>query len=151
MKATDLLREEHKGAMAILNGMVEAQSIEKKSELFSQLKVGLPAHAGIEEEIFYPGLVSALGEAGSKLLKQDSARHDNVKRLFGELLGMKVGEGKFDDVVRELRDAVDVHAQEEDSDWFSTADQLLSSEENEALGGKLLSRREELFRQLSQA
>lgn len=151
MKATDLLRDEHKGAMAILNGMVEAQSIEKKSELFGQLKVGLPAHAGIEEEIFYPGLVSLLGDAGADLLKQDSARHDNVKRLFGALLGMKVGEGKFDEVVRELRDAVDVHAQEEDNDWFSTADKRLSPEDNEALGSKLLARREELFRQLTQA
>ena len=148
MKATDLLREEHKGALAILNGMVNATSAERKSELFSQLKVGLPAHAGIEEEVFYPALVSALGESGAALLKHDNDRHDNVKRLFGALLGMTIGQGKFDETVRELRDAVDVHAQEEDSNWFDTVDRHLSQADNEALGKKLLTRREELFRQL---
>ena len=97
----DLLDADHKQVKAMfkefeeLTGSKAKFAMSRKPELAHEICQALKVHTAIEEEIFYPGLVSALGEAGSKLLKQDSARHDNVKRLFGELLGMKVGEGRY--------------------------------------------------------
>ncbi len=96
----------------------------------------LTVHASIEEEIFYPRVRRA-GEEEKDEVLEGIEEHKLIKELVAELEGMSAGEETFDAKVKVLKEQVEHHVEEEESELFPHAQKALKEEELVRLGQQL--------------
>lgn len=151
MDATKLLTEDHekvRKALAELAGTTERDA-DKRDELLGEIALDLEVHTQIEEEIFYPAFRQAgEGEENDKLYFESLEEHRAVGELvLPDLQNTPTSSEKFGGRAKVLKDLVDHHAEEEESEMFKRARKILSKDELEQLGEQLASRKEELIRE----
>jgi hemerythrin superfamily protein len=78
----------------------------------------LTVHAQIEEEIFYPAVREAVGDA---LMDEALAEHAEAKELIARIQGMKSASESYDATVKKLGKAIDQHVMEEREQIFLKA------------------------------
>src|SRR5690606_22240641 len=61
MKATDLLKHQHREIRDLFERLERAKDDESKSELFEELATNLVAHDAIERRVFYPACEERMG------------------------------------------------------------------------------------------
>lgn len=131
MKATDIIRKDHRAAEALFETFKDAED-EESTELEERLFAALDAHEKMEDEHFYPALEGALeGE-------------DILSELEGEqkLLEMEVAAARMLPVGRRAAlklamPKVLAHAKKEEDELLPKAEEVLGEDELEALGEKM--------------
>lgn len=101
----------------------------------------LAVHAGIEESVFYPALRERFVAKDDSLVLEGLEEHHVVKLLLAELQAMSSDDERFTPKVTVLRELVDHHVEEEESDMFTKARRVFSSAELVALGDELVAAR----------
>jgi hypothetical protein len=104
-------------------------------------------HATLEESIFYPAALDALGNPG--LIERAEQDHAEAGTMFEQLLVMDPSDDLYVASVQQLQDAVELHVQEQEEELFpqvrgSNMDML-------EIGLQMADRRDELFSQLEDA
>lgn len=79
----------------------------------------LTVHAQIEEEIFYPALRKAIGEA--ELLEHAKDEHQEAKNLVAQIEGLGAAGPEMDALVTKLAQVVEHHVKEERDKLFTKA------------------------------
>jgi hemerythrin superfamily protein len=134
--ALKLLKEDHELVSSLFEQLdsVEAgpASDEIREGLFAQLKYELETHASLEERLFYP----ALQDANPDLMEEAFAEHAEVKRILSELSASKISE-RWMDKLRTLKDKVEHHVREEETEVFTLAYEVLNSDDLDALGKQM--------------
>lgn len=133
MKATDLLKKQHK-VVSDLFAQIETTDGKDKLALFDELAANLVAHDGIERKIFYPacekkmGMTELLGEALVEhgVVEFSLARADENRR-----------NKSFDHFVKVLKEMVEHHVKEEEKEFFPKVTKAFDAEALEALGEKM--------------
>ena len=120
--AVDLLDADHKGVKALFikfNGLCDddAPAAEKQA-VAQKICKDLTVHAQIEEEIFYPQVREAVGDA---LMDEASQEHAQAKEAIAEIQAMDAGDEGYDDKVKELGKMIDEHVLEEREQIFLLA------------------------------
>ena len=111
-------------------------------DLFAQLKYEIEAHSTIEERVFYSGLK----RANAKLIDHALGEHVAVKRLLADLskIGAPVG-GNWMTQFKQLKDCVNGHVKEEESEVFSLARKTWNDEQLVKLGAEFEKGKQELI------
>ena len=145
--AIELLTEEHTRVKSIFRQFENVKegggSKEKKAALVREACDALTIHALIEEEIFYPAVRRATGDADT--MDEADVEHDCAKDLIAQLRGMGPDDDHFDAKFIVLAEMVRHHIKEEESVMFPEARN--SSVNLDALGRRMFLRRQELERE----
>lgn len=140
MNAIELLIEQHDEVEDLFDQIEEAEDDEEKVTLVQMLADNLAAHATIEEKIFYPAAYGE-GEKTDDLLREAVEEHLAVKRLIADLLDMGPSDENFDAKVKVLKEQVEHHVEEEETELFARVRKVLDKDELVRLGEEM----EELF------
>jgi hemerythrin superfamily protein len=128
MNITDLLREDHRLAenlIAQLEGGAD-------HETFGKLKNALTIHTQIEEDIFYPALEEF--DETEDLIDEAYEEHNDVDALLEEMGATEIPSDDFEDLLVQLKDAINHHVEEEENQIFPLSERLLGENTLEEMG-----------------
>ncbi|MES2150150.1 MAG: hemerythrin domain-containing protein [Pseudomonadota bacterium] len=117
----------------------------RKAELIDDLCYELTIHGMLDEELFYPALRAVIDN--DELLDDAEQEHAGIRELVSQLEVMYPGDEHFRTTVAVLTEEVEHHLAMEERELFEAA--RLAGIDLEALGARLLARREELDGDLS--
>jgi hemerythrin-like domain-containing protein len=118
----------------------EYDQFDLKSELVEQICFELTVHTLLEEEIFYPALLEATGNAA--LLERAGADHADAKELISQLEGMEPTDQQYDGTVVQLANEIERHISFEERDMFRQARSC--GLDLASVGRKIIERKEEI-------
>lgn len=137
MNVFTLLKTDHKKVAGILekiDGTTE-RGVKTRDDLFTQLKSELDAHTHIEETIFYPELEKA--DETHDITLEAFEEHRLVKQLLTELEKMDKGDEQWTARFTVLKENIEHHVEEEETDMFPKAKKVLGDERAEELGTRM--------------
>ncbi len=107
-----------------------------------QICAMLTAHASVEEELFYPAVRDAAGDA-TQTMDEAQVEHASLKALIAQLQSMEPNEALYDAKVKVLGEYVDHHVKEEEGEIFPAARK--AGIDLQRLGVQVAARKEELL------
>jgi len=126
------LEKDHKKIGSLLNKLTaKALKKEKRGELFLELQDELTLHAEMEEKIMYP-ILERLSRTHT-IVQEAFEEHHVVKHLLNELTLMPFDTEEWMAKLTVLKENIEHHVEEEESDMFKKARTALSASEKEAL------------------
>jgi hemerythrin-like domain-containing protein len=134
MKATDLLKTQHREVEELFRQLEEAEDESARTALRLELANNLAAHASIEEEIMYPVVMEALGPDGR--IREGFEEHALAEFALYRLMQVSPMDETFSAKVAALKDLVTHHIEEEESEILPKAESELG-ERLEMLGERL--------------
>ena len=136
-----MLERDHvkvKGLLARLDATTP-RAVVTRRELFSRIKTELTVHETIEEEIFYPALKSH--PRAKAIVLEGIEEHNVVDNLLGELSAIAPSQEVWGPKATVMRENIEHHIEEEESDMFPKARGIFDHAELEALGKEMAARR----------
>ncbi len=137
MNAIDLLKADHAKVKDILSQLSDSteRALKKRVELLGKLEMEISIHTRLEEEILYP----AFKEAGSKeqdiMYFEAKEEHRTVDSLvLPDLKLTDPGTPEFSGRVKVVKELLEHHIEEEETEMFPQAKKLLGKEKLEELG-----------------
>lgn len=137
-----LLKQDHR----LISSLFEQLDTFSKSKdpiaegLFAQLKLGLEAHARVEEATFYP----ALNKEDAFLVTKAITAHANIRRMLAELAAIPMDDQGWAAKLSTLKQAVQNHVEEEESKMFKLARRTLSNLQLREMGLVVLREKKDL-------
>jgi DUF438 domain-containing protein len=113
---------------------------DEKLELVQQICTELTIHTQLEEEIFYPAAIEAIGQLD--IMDEALVEHGKAKEQIDQLVSMAPEDDYYDAEVNVLRDMVEHHIQEEEGKMFPRLKK--SSMDLASLGEQISQRKQEL-------
>ena len=154
MNAIDLLKADHQKVKAILAQLSESteRATKKRVELLDKLEMEISIHTKLEEEILYP----AFKEAGAKeqdiMYFEAKEEHRTVDSLvLPDLKQTDPGTPEFSGRVKVVKELLEHHIEEEETEMFKDAKKLLDKAQLQELGERLQARKLQLLKQLKAA
>ena len=133
MNVFDILKEDHKKVAGIFEKLepTTERAVKTREELFARLKTELDVHARVEEKALYPVLEQI--EKTHDITLEAIEEHRVVKHLLAELDNMAKDNEQWIAKLTVLKENVEHHVEEEESDMFKKAQSALSKEQIEEL------------------
>jgi hemerythrin superfamily protein len=150
MKATDLLKKQHKEVKALFKKVEGTENARQRRQLLNEISQSLEGHTLIEEEIFYPAVRGLETEKAEEMVLEAYEEHHVVKLVLAELPRVNPEDERFEAKMTVLSELVEHHADEEEKEMFKTA-QKLGKAELESLGAQMQERFEAFRRKASEA
>lgn len=148
MDAIQLLKQDHEKVKGLLSQLGDTTSRAEKTraQLLEKIAKELEVHTTIEEEIFYPAFREAAKNAEDREMFFEAVEehHAAGDLVLPDLLDTEPGSDQFGGRAKVLKELVEHHAEEEESDMFKRARQLLSREQLKDLGMRMEQRKREL-------
>lgn len=141
MNAVELLESQHREVEKLFSRIESAKGSSEKQKLFDTIADKLAVHAAIEEHQFYPMVKAKRTE---DILLESLEEHVGIKRVIADLLRTSPGDDTFDAKVKVLKEQVEHHVEEEESDLFPKVRKLLDASQLEALGQEMSAEQAEL-------
>lgn len=134
MNAIKLLKQQHREVEALFKQLEKAKSARPRMKAFEQIADKLAVHATIEEKQFYPSVKRRTTE---EILLEAVEEHLGVKRVIADMLELEADDPIFEAKAKVLKDLVEHHAEEEESEMFPRARKLMNRERLMELGEEL--------------
>jgi iron-sulfur cluster repair protein YtfE (RIC family) len=138
MKATTLLERQHRNLQQLCEA-VERGSASVRESLLPQLAGDLMAHLAVEDELFYPTILEVFGEEGWTGLRRVRQRHEHAAESIEQALEASVAGEAFERAITELRDVIELHAQEEEETLFPRVERELEANASRELARAMMS------------
>lgn len=154
MDAIALLKQDHALVKELLTALAETstRAVKKRTDLLQQIAVNLKAHTTIEEEIFYPAFKKAGEKHEAKMYFEALEEHRAAEDLvLPDLLQTDPATDQFSGRAKVLKELIEHHIDEEETEMFKDAKKLLSKEQLTDLGTAMSTRKEELLAELAGA
>jgi len=138
--AIALLKEDHEKVRELLGELEETTSkaTSRRQTLLKSIEQELKIHTKIEEEIFYPAFRDASSKEDDKKLYYEALEeHHVVDMVLPEIRRIDAGSDEFAAKAKVLKDLVEHHAEEEETEMFPRARKLMDREELLHLGQQL--------------
>ena len=143
--AIALLKADHRKVEDLFEKFEKAKDADRKKALAEQICLELSIHAMIEEEIFYP---SCKGKVEDDLMGEAYVEHDGAKVMISELMAGSPDDEFYDAKMSVLTEEIKHHVKEEEKPGEGVFAQARQADmDMEALGDKLLARKEQLMKQ----
>jgi hypothetical protein len=136
MKATTLLERQHRNLQQLCEA-VERGSASIRASLLPQLAGDLVAHIAVEEQVFYPAACAALNEEG--WLRSGRSWHSRARQSLDRALDSAIDGDEFERAIGELREAVELHAEESEEMLFPRLERALDAGAMRELGVSMMS------------
>jgi hemerythrin superfamily protein len=134
--AIEMLKAQHREVETLFKkfeGLGESATKTKQST-FDQIADALAMHATIEERHFYPAVKAKRTE---DILLEALEEHLGIKRVIADLLKIDASDDTFDAKVKVLKEQVEHHVEEEESDLFPKVKKVLDKDELTELGATM--------------
>ncbi len=123
------LKKEHKEVQEIFEKLEKKKG--NKEELFKKLKKEFLPHLIAEEKVFYPALLEKEGAREDTL--ESYEEHHVASRVFKELEEMSQDDERWQAKLKVLKEIVDHHIKEEETNLFKVAEKELKKDEFPAI------------------
>jgi len=150
MKATDLLKKQHKEVKAFFKKIESTENTRERRRLMSEIVTALEGHTVIEEEMFYPAVRGLETQKAEEMVMEAFEEHHVVKLVLAELPQLDPDDERFEAKMTVLSELVEHHADEEEKEMFKLANKL-GKDELEALGEQMEQRFEAVVSQKRRA
>jgi hemerythrin-like domain-containing protein len=146
--AIALLKEDHQKVRKLLKRLekVAGEDARQGEDLLRQLESEIKVHSQIEEEIFYPAFRDAVRgkEEALKLYFEATEEHHVVDMVMPEAKEERAGTPEFAAKAKVLKDLIEHHAEEEETEMFPKARKAIGTTALRELGSRLARRKQEL-------
>ena len=130
MTAIEMLKKQHREVAAMFDKLEAAKSAGQRRQIFDAIADAMAVHATIEERHFYPAVKN---KATEDLLQEAVEEHLEVKRAIAELLQLDAGDKSFEAQAMMLKDEIEQHVEEEESELFPQVEEMFDEEALETL------------------
>jgi hemerythrin-like domain-containing protein len=143
MNAIEMLKQQHREVEELFEELEGAGENAKKTKerLFKQIADAMAIHSEIEEKLFYP---EAKTDDTEELLREAVEEHLSVKRVIADLMESGPEDDQFDARCKVLKEQIEHHVEEEESELFPKVQKACSKEELEDLGSRMQQMAEQL-------
>ncbi len=133
--ATALLMAQHREVERIFGQIERAgeRAFATKRKLLKGLSEKLAFHMKLEEDIFYPAAKKVADDA----ILEATDEHNKIKQLLRKLSGIERGDETFSAKIEALKELIEHHIMEEETELFPECDKLIAKEELAALAEKM--------------
>lgn len=145
--AIAVLKEDHDRVRELLGQLEETteRGATRRETLLAKIEQELKVHTRIEEEIFYPAFREAARKQDDRELYYEAIEeHHVVDLVLPEIKETETDSDEFGAKAKVLKDLVEHHAEEEESEMFPRARKLMDREELMRLGSELSHAKEAL-------
>jgi len=134
--AIEMLKEQHREVETLFKTFEELgeNAAKRKQAVFEKIADALAMHATIEEKHFYPAVKAKRTE---DILLEALEEHLGIKRVIADLLKIDSSDETFDAKVKVLKEQVEHHVEEEESDLFPKAKKVLGKPELTAIAATM--------------
>jgi hemerythrin superfamily protein len=129
-----ILLEQHADVKDLFSD-IEGASGAKRTTLFEQLVAMLKAHETAEEAVVRPVAAQTAGEDEAEARNAEEAEADAT---VAALLELDVDSAEFNTQFAAFKEAVDAHAEAEETEEFSTLQSVLDADKLQELGQEFL-------------
>jgi hemerythrin superfamily protein len=136
MKATDLLKKQHRQVEKLFKQAEKAQSRQRR-QLMDQIVEQLKLHTKIEEEIFYPAVRELGTSKAEEMIDEAFEEHHVVDLVLAELPKVDPEDERFEAKMTVLSELVQHHVEEEEGELFPMAEKKLGAERIKELGQQM--------------
>ncbi|VVP67067.1 DNA nickase [Pseudomonas fluorescens] len=140
MNAIDILKADHERVKAILTQLEDSteRAVKKRTELLAKLEMEISIHTKLEEEILYPAYKKAGGKEQEKMYYEAKEEHRTVDSLvLPDLKGTDPGSVEFSGRAKVVKELLEHHIEEEETEMFPEARKLLGKAALDELGKQM--------------
>ena len=130
MDPIQLLVSEHRHMEKLLAEIMGADAAER-ARLFPEAADALTAHVTVEEKHFYPAVRARRTE---DILLESLEEHLSLKRVLADMLQLDVESPQWEPKLHVLKEQLEHHHKEEETNLFPKVEKMFSREELDALG-----------------
>ena len=130
MKATDLLKKQHREVKALFRRAKKAEPAERRA-ILDEIAEQLAHHMEIEEEMFYPAVRAIGTKKADEIVPEAYEEHHVVKLVLNELPNVDPEDERFEAKMTVLKELVEHHADEEEEEMFKLAEKIESGEQKQ--------------------
>ena len=154
MNAIDLLKADHERVKGILTQLSESteRGVKKRGELLAKLEMEIAIHTRLEEEVLYPAYKKAGGKEQDVMYYEAKEEHRTVDSLV--LPDLKVTDPstpEFAGRVKVVKELLEHHIEEEETEMFPQAKKLLGKATLEELGAQMETLKAQYKKEMSAA
>ncbi|PJK29917.1 hemerythrin domain-containing protein [Minwuia thermotolerans] len=137
----DILKEDHRRVQGVIDDILATTENSEKTreELFEKIKTDLELHTSFEEEVFYPEARKATGM--DEEIRDDLKEHKEADQMLDKLSAMSVTSDRWMKELRNLKDALEHHIEDEQGELFPATEKAISEERLQEMGRSYLARR----------
>lgn len=146
--AISLLKNDHKEVRGLLDELVNAaeEGGSEAERLLQQIESEIQAHTTIEEEIFYPAFKDALeAEEDEHIYYEALEEHHVVDMVMPDVKNTATDAEQFAAKCKVLKDLIEHHADEEETEMLPKAQKLIDKDELHSLGERMMERKQEIL------
>jgi hemerythrin-like domain-containing protein len=145
--AITMLKSDHATVKRLLRELSETseRALKQRETLVSQIERELKTHAQLEEEVFYPAFKAAARNTDAEDLYFEAAEEHHVADMV--LPSLKAANPKsheFKAKAKVLKDLIEHHIKEEETQMFAVARQLFDEDQLRELGDLMQARRDSI-------
>ena len=140
MNAIDLLIQDHEKIKKLLEQISSTteRAAKTRVDVLAQIEAELLSHTQIEEKIFYPAYRDASDKEGVRMFHEAVEEHRAVSELvLPDLLKTQPDTVQFSGRMKVLKELLEHHIEEEESEMFPEARELLKDDELTRLGKEM--------------
>lgn len=141
MDAIELLKNQHEEVKQLFAELENTEDAEERSSIFAELADAFVIHSHLEEQIFYPFVFD---EDTEDELRESVEEHLQAKRIIADMLEMSPDDEQWEAKCTVLKEDIDHHVEEEESELFPMVRKHFTRERMGELGRQLADRQEEL-------
>ena len=128
----DILIREHK----VVADLFQQALRDNSRETLLKIKAEIDPHMAGEEELFYSVLEQK--EELLDLVNHAYEEHDEARSIMSELEGMKEKDKNWTSKIKELKESIEHHVEEEESEVFEEARKVISQKKAEEIAQQYL-------------
>jgi hemerythrin-like domain-containing protein len=143
--AITMLKSDHATVKRLLRELDETgdRAVKQRETLVAQIEREIKMHAQIEEEVFYPAfLTRTKGKDGEELFYEAAEEHHIVDMVLPALKAANPKSKEFAAKAKVLKDLIEHHIKEEETQMFAKARQLFGDEQLRELGDLMQARKD---------
>src|SRR5215510_11403492 len=127
--AISLLTTDHRRVKRLLNALEKTteRAANRRETLLREVETEIKIHSKVEEEIFYPAYEEAARKSDEHLYYEALEEHHLVDLVLPEIKSTDAGSEKFAARAKVLRDLIEHHAEEEETEMFPKARKVISA------------------------
>lgn len=113
----DVLTADHREVSMLIEDILAVGDVDRQRELADIVTAELVRHAVAEEMFVYPVMKAEFAD-GDEVVEHDTEEHDEIEQALKRLEGIPATEQEFIPAVKNLKELIDHHVEDEESEQF---------------------------------
>jgi len=145
--AISILKGDHNRVRQLLRRLEKTtdRATTQRKDLLSEIENEIKVHTTVEEQIFYPAFKKAVrSKSDQEMYFEAIEEHHVVDLVMPEIKSTDAASEQFGAKAKVLKDLIEHHAEEEETEMFPKARKVMSSDQLVELGKQIQSRKKDL-------